>query len=197
MTSAGPVRMAGPLCAKELFSRSIADLGTAVAGIDSAKVEHAVAVIASARRVAVHGCGREGLQLRGFAMRLFHLGRSVSVVGEMTATALGPGDLLILTAGPGDLSTALALAKVAKSAGARVLTVTAQPGGTVPQASDEVLVIPGQTMADDRAPGASILPMGSVFEGALFVLFEVMILLLKAKLNVSDADMRANHTNLE
>jgi 6-phospho-3-hexuloisomerase len=39
--------------------------------------------------------------------------------------------------------------------------------------------------------------MGSVYEAALFVLFEVMILKLKAKLEVSDQAMRANHTNLE
>jgi 6-phospho-3-hexuloisomerase len=130
-------------------------------------------------------------------MRLFHLGRSVSVVGDMTAPAIGQGDVLLLSAGPGMLATALALAEVAKRAGARVLTITAQPQGAVPKASDDVLVIPGQTMADDRGPHVAALPMGSVFEGALFLLFEVMILRLKAKLGVSDAAMRANHTNLE
>jgi 6-phospho-3-hexuloisomerase len=41
------------------------------------------------------------------------------------------------------------------------------------------------------------LPMGSVYEGALFVLFEVMILKLKSSLNVTDQVMRSNHTNLE
>jgi 6-phospho-3-hexuloisomerase len=89
------------------------------------------------------------------------------------------------------------LAGVAKAAGARVLTITAEPEGAVPKMSDEILVLPGQTMASDRGENVSILPMGSVYEGALFVLFEVMILKLKAKLNVSDQVMRSNHTNLE
>ncbi len=39
--------------------------------------------------------------------------------------------------------------------------------------------------------------MGSVYEGALFLMFEIVVLLLKERLGVSDAFMRANHTNLE
>ena len=58
--------------------------------------------------------------------------------------------------------------------------------------------IPAQTMADDQGTAArSVLPMGSLFEGALFVLFEVMILKLKERLAVSPEAMRANHTNME
>ena len=63
--------------------------------------------------------------------------------------------------------------------------------------ADFVLVLPAQTMADDQRPGGSILPMGSVYEGALFVLFEVIILRLREKLGVSPEVMRSNHTNLE
>ena len=39
--------------------------------------------------------------------------------------------------------------------------------------------------------------MGSLFEGALFVLFEVMVLKLIASLQIKPEAMRANHTNLE
>ena len=39
--------------------------------------------------------------------------------------------------------------------------------------------------------------MGSLYEGALFVLFEVIILKLIKMLNVTPEAMRANHTNLE
>lgn len=125
------------------------------------------------------------------------MGRSVSVVGEMVTPAIGSGDLFLVVAGPGTLSTASALVEVARASGALVLTITAQPQGPVPQGSDEVLVLPAQTMANDQGEATSAMAMGSVFEGALFVLFEVMTLKLKAALGVSDADMRKNHTNLE
>ena len=54
-----------------------------------------------------------------------------------------------------------------------------------------------QTMANDQGSKASVLPMGSLFEGALFVLFEVMVLKLMALKSITYSDMRARHTNLE
>ena len=178
-----------------LFTRVIRDLSGAVERIDGRDVDRVVSCISNARHVSVFGCGREGLQIRGFAMRLFHLGRSVSVVGDMTTPAISKGDLLLVTAGPGMLSTALALVGVAKTAGAHVLTITAEPEGPVPKMSDAILVLPAQTMANDHGENVSIL--GSVYEGALFVLFEVIILKLKTSLKVTDEVMRSNHTNLQ
>ncbi len=39
--------------------------------------------------------------------------------------------------------------------------------------------------------------MGSVFEGAQFLVFEMLILMLRERLGVSPQAMRARHTNLE
>jgi 6-phospho-3-hexuloisomerase len=166
--------------------------------MDDAAVDWSCEMIGRARKVVVFGGGREGLQIRGFAMRLFHLGRDVAVVGDMTAPAVGPGDLFVATVGPGEISTALALLQVAKNAGASILVLTAQPTGRAAAFADFTLVIPAQTMADDQGPNASaVLPMGSLYEGSLFIVFEVMIAKLRAMLEVSPEAMRANHTNLE
>ena len=180
-----------------LFDRAVRELSQAVNRIDEADVQRLVERISDAGHVSVFGCGREGLQIRGFAMRLFHLGRSVSVVGDMTTPRIGPGDLFLVTAGPGTLPTALALVGVARTAGARVMCITADPGGAVPRDCDDVLVLPAQTMTTNQGNGASSLPMGSVYEGGLFLLFEIAVLELKRKLGISDQTMRANHTNLE
>jgi len=180
-----------------LYSGALAELGTVFDRIDDAAVDNAIAVIASARRIALYGVGREGLQIKGLAMRLYHLGLDVSVVGDMTTPPLGAGDLLIVSAGPGYLSTVASLMQTASAAGAQTLCVTAQPDGRCPQAADHVLTIPAQTMADDTGQRQSVLPMGSLFEGAQYVLFECMILKLRDRLGVAAADMRGNHTNLE
>ena len=154
--------------------------------------------IAGARRIATYGVGREGLMMRAFAMRLFHLGCDVHVVGDMTTPPLGPGDLLIVSAGPGQFSTVMALIGVAKKAGAKVACITGQPSGSAPQAADVVTNLPAQTMADDTGPAAqSILPMGSLYEGVQYVFFEVVVLKLRDRLAVAAEAMRANHTNLE
>ncbi|WP_182084738.1 SIS domain-containing protein [Aureimonas sp. ME7] len=181
-----------------LYRTALDELARVADRIDDASVDEACRRIAAARHVCVYAGGREGLQLKGFAMRLFHLGRAVSVVGDMTTPPLGPGDLFLVVCGPGEISTSVALVGVAKSAGADVLVITAQPSGRVPSMADFVLTVPAQTMADDQGAAAtSVLPMGSLFEGALFVLFEVMVLKLKTLLAVSPESMRANHTNME
>jgi 6-phospho-3-hexuloisomerase len=51
--------------------------------------------------------------------------------------------------------------------------------------------------SDQGAAATSVLPMGSLYEGALYVLFEILILGLRDRLGVTPAQMRANHTNLE
>jgi 6-phospho-3-hexuloisomerase len=180
-----------------LYHRALDDLARVFSRLDETAVDRAVAAIASAEHIALYGVGREGLQIKGFAMRLFHLGRPAAVVGDMTTPPVGPGDLLIVSAGPGAFSTVLALMGVAKDAGAKSLVVTAQPDGEAAKRADIVLPVPAQTMADDTGPSTSVLPMGSLYEGAQYILFEVMILKLRDRLGVTPEAMRANHTNLE
>jgi 6-phospho-3-hexuloisomerase len=180
-----------------LYSQALDDLRRVFERIDDAPVQRAVEAIAAARRIALYGCGREGLQIRGLCLRLFHLGLQASMVGDMTTPPLGPDDLLIVSAGPGHFSTVMALMGVAKGAGAKTMVITAQPSGACPQAADYVVAVPAQTMADNRGATASVLPMGSLFEGAEYILFEVMILRLREMLGATPEAMRARHTNLE
>lgn len=181
-----------------LYRSALDELGAVMDRIDEASVDEACRMIAEARRVGVFGGGREGLQIKGFAMRLFHLGLDVGVAFDMTMPALGDGDLFIVTVGPGEISTALALMGVAKSAGTKILFLTAEPESRGAALASHVLVIPAQTMANDRgAKATSILPMGSLYEGALFVLFEAMVLKLRDRLGVTPDLMRGNHTNME
>jgi 6-phospho-3-hexuloisomerase len=182
---------------RALFDAALADLSAVAARLDPAAIDAACACIAGAGRIVLYGCGREGLQLRGFAMRLHHLGLRVAMQGDLAAPPVGPGDLLIVSAGPGELSTVTALMRVARDAGAGVLFLTAEPATPSARLATQVLPIPAQTMARDRGPATSVLPMGSVYEGALFLLFEVMVLRLRDRLGVTPEAMRARHTNLE
>ena len=130
-------------------------------------------------------------------MRLFHLGRDATVWGDMSMPAVGRDDLLIVSAGPGDLATARVLVGRAREAGARTALITAQPEAPLAEQVDVVTVIPAQTMADDRVVRRSILPMGSLFETAQMVFFEMLVLKLRPLLHETAETMRARHTNLE
>lgn len=175
-----------------------AELESALTAVDRRELDSFLDTLGAAGRIALHGVGREGLMMRAFAMRLFHLGHDVSVVGDMTTPHLGTGDLLILSAGPGYFSTVDGLRAVAQRDGARVVCLTAQRDGKTPKACDGVLVIPAQTMADDQgAKPGSILPMGSLYELAMFALFEIIVLELLARTGKSFGAARDRHTNLE
>ncbi len=178
------------------IQEAAAELADVASRMEDAELQAAARAIADSRRIMLFGCGREGLMMRALAMRLHHLGLDVCMQGDMTAFPLGPGDLFLCAAGPGALPTASALCGVARSAGARVLVVTAEPEGETAKMADDLLVIPAQTMARDIG-GTSVLPMGSLFEGAMFLVFEVLVLELREALSETAETMRARHTNME
>ncbi len=189
-----------------MAATACAEIASVFKSMDDTAIATINAEIRSARRIALYGVGREGLMMKAFAMRLFHCGLDAHVVGDMTTPPLGDGDLLIVSAGPGSFSTVEALMSVARRAGARIVCITAQPDGAAPGMADTIITLPAQTMADDRrsTSGAddrrstgSILPMGSLYEGAQYIFFEVVILALRDDLGLSPDAMRANHTNLE
>lgn len=178
------------------LARAAGELAQGASGTSEAELAALVEALASARRLALYGCGREGLMMRALAMRLHHLGLQVQMVGDMACPPLGPGDLLLVSSGPGRLSTVAALMGQARASGARIACVTAEPGAPDPQGADLVLTIPAQTMARDQT-SLSLLPMGSIFEGAMFLVFELLVLRLRDRLGETPLSMRARHTNLE
>jgi len=177
---------------------AVSELSAVLDAIDDDSCETACKMISDANEILLYGCGREALQMRGFAMRLYHLGCKAGMVADMNAPPLRAGDLFVASAGPGELSTVSALMQVAKSNGAKILFLTAVAKAPAADMADHILVIPAQTMAtDQQGDKPSVLPMGSVYEGAMFVLFEMMILRIQALMEVTPEAMRARHTNME
>ncbi|MBL4646270.1 MAG: 6-phospho-3-hexuloisomerase [Hyphomicrobiales bacterium] len=183
---------------KARFNNALSEVGAVLGAVDEQAFEAMCQRLASAKTIGVYGCGREALQMRGFAMRLFHLGLNVGVVGDVTMPPLGLGDVLIVSSGPGELATVNAHIKTAKAAGAEVIFITAEPFAEAAKAATQIVSLPAQTMASDQTTTAStVLPMGSAYEGALFFLFEIVILRLREVLDISQGDMRSRHTNME
>jgi 6-phospho-3-hexuloisomerase len=176
--------------------RALREVADAVRSVPDPEIEGVVDDLLAARRIACYGGGREGLVMRGLVMRLFHAGLDVHYVGDMTTPAVGPGDLVVLSCGPGRISMVEALAGVAKRDGARVLCVTAQPQEPPAVQADRVVRITAQTMADDRDSVAA-LPMGSAYEIALFVLVDLITNAVRRRRSESVEELRSRHTNLE
>lgn len=180
----------------EMITGAVGELQEALNGVEPAEIEQLVDAVVNANRVVCSGMGREGLALRAFCMRLMHLGMDAHFAGDITAKPVGPGGLVIIAAGPGDLPMAETMASIAHNTGAQVAVLTAQPGGAVPAIADLVVTIPAQTLAND-AGGASILPMGTTFEIAMLILLDLVVIQLRQRTGQSMAEMRARHFNLE
>jgi 6-phospho-3-hexuloisomerase len=184
----------------ETQQRVINELDGVLAQIDEESPKRMSAAILQARRIVCHGVGREGLMMRALAMRLMHLGFEAHATGEMSTPPLNAGDLLIASAGPGNLATVIALMSVARNAGARVMLVTAQPGGKAAQIADDVIILPAQTLADGAegsGSSSSVLTMGSLFELVQHLFFDLIALDLQEQTDQSEEQLRRRHTNLE
>ena len=182
---------------KALGQQAAAEIGGVLSTVTQASVESFCADILGATTIACFGGGREGLMMRAFTMRLMHLGLNAHYVGDMTTPPLGSGDLLIASAGAGGCSTVLAIMQVARQAGARVLIVTAPPAGPAAALADGAVVLQAQTMANETSGAPSLLPMGSLFEAAQLVLFDLVSIMLREKTGQAAGEMSARHTNLE
>jgi 6-phospho-3-hexuloisomerase len=176
--------------------QALQEIADAVHSVPDAEIDAIADELLEARRIACYAGGREGLVMRGLVMRLFHAGLDAHYVGEMTCPAVGPGDLLVLSCGPGRISMVEALAGVAKRDGARLLHLTARPANAPADQADRVVAISAQTMADDQESAAA-LPMGSAYEIALFVLVDLITNRVRRRRTESVEELRARHTNLE
>ena len=177
------------------------ELVSIVGAIPAQDADALCTMISEARILAVHGLGREGLMMRALAMRLFHLGLQATPVGDVTLPAVGPGDILLVSAGPGGFETIGALMRIARQAGARTILLTAEADAALKPLADLTVLVPARTMArpfeasaDAVAPA---LPMGSAYEGALFLFSEYIVARLATTLTIDEGAMRARHTNLE
>lgn len=181
---------------RETARQILAEIDRVLSQVNEEEIEELCDAIVSARRIVVYGLGREGLAMRGFAMRMMHLGLDVAVVGDVTTPPIGPGDLFLVSCGPGYLSTVQSLTGVARQAGSRIAMLTAQPRALLPQQADLLVCLPAQTMAEGEQ-SSSTQAMGSAFEQALWILLDALLPRLQTALGQSLDDMRRRHTNLE
>jgi 6-phospho-3-hexuloisomerase len=180
------------------FVRSVipGQIAAVVGRIKKAEVDALVEAILEAETVFIAGAGRSLLMLSAFAMRLVHLGLRAFVVGETSTPAIGADDLLIAGSGSAVTRTTLAMVKAAHERGARVCTITANPDGLIPQASDFVVEIPWPLT---KISNGELMPQppGSLFEQCLLVLGEHIIMRLMDELGTTPQEMRARHSKLE
>jgi len=164
------------------------DLGLILAAVPEEETRRFVHAIRDAQRVFMYGLGRSGLVARMFGMRLVHLGRDATIVGDTTTPAIRAGDLLIPCSRTGRSPILHHMIRLAHRKGARAAAVVGTPEALK---ADLVVRLPLEAAEAEKAQ-----PMGSLFEQALLLYLDHVVLLLMAELKKTGEDMERIHSNL-
>ena len=181
------------------FAKSVLEeLERTLPAIDPKEAERFVELVLNANNIFVAGAGRSGLAVKGFAMRLMHMGLDAHVVGETTTPNIQKDDLLVIGSGSGETASLTCHAKKAKDIGAGLALVTIFSKSTIGSLADVTVTIPAPTPKVAAAAGfQSIQPMGSLFEQSLFLFFDTVILMLMNQKRDDSDNMFKKHANLE
>ena len=110
--------------------------------IDQANIIYFLRQIMDAQRIFITGVGRTGMIMRCFAMRLMHLGINVQIIGDITTTAVGKNDLLLIGSGSGETGSILSIARKAHNLGVHILLITINPDSSIGNLAQACLKIP-------------------------------------------------------
>jgi 6-phospho-3-hexuloisomerase len=182
---------------REAFGQAVAELDRLAERLDEGQIAAFMDAIVRARRIFCIGAGREGLSTRAFAMRLMHLGKEVHWVWDDTTPAIGPGDLLIATSGSGEIGHIDYMLDQAKAAGADTAVVTGDPAGRTARKAATALWIPAAVYKGKAEVLPSRQPMGNLFEQALLILLDQVVMALAERLGVTRDAMATRHRNVE
>lgn len=183
----------------EIAYQAASELAETVKKIDVKQVEEFIHQIRTSQRIFVTGAGRSLLMLKGFAMRLMHIGFEVYVVGEVTTPAFLPGDVLIVASASGETKTLISHAAKAKELGGTVVALTIFEQSFLGNLADAIVKIPAYTdkLPESRLNQKGILPGGSLFEEAVLLLGDSLIVALAKDQKIDTSRAFEKHANLE
>lgn len=165
--------------------------------VDEAAFDSVAQVLATAHRVFVIGVGREGLAARAFAMRLMHAGADVHWAWDDTTPNVTDSDVFLMVNGSGGIGHLDDVFGRVVVTGATTVVVTADPTRDTPRRADHVLVVPATVHGGRGNLVPSIQPMGTLFEQATGLVFDLLVLEVAALRGRSAEDLAARHRNFE
>ncbi|MDO4345125.1 MAG: 6-phospho-3-hexuloisomerase [Eubacteriales bacterium] len=186
---------------KEILKSINNELESCMESLDEGQLQELKLRIREAKSIFVAGAGRSLLMIRGFAMRLMHLGFSVYVVGETTTPAIGPGDLLIIASGSGSTGSLTVMAEKCKKAGADLALITTIPDSVIGRKADCIVHIDAPTTKN--VAGVShkkTVQLGAnTFEQSVLLVGDAIVIDISSEhsLEKSNELLMKKHANLE
>ncbi len=175
----------------------IKEITSVLDGVDESQVASLEERVLAAKTIVLVGAGRVGMAVRGFAMRLAHMGLDAHMIGDATVPSVGAGDLLVVASGSGETQTIYDLVAIAKKNGATIALVTGNPESRMGVLSDSIVKVQAPSKVKAVDGFISIQPMTTLNEQCLGIFFDAVVLGLMERTGETHDTMWGRHSNLE
>ena len=140
------------------------------------------------------GAGRMGYALRGFIMRLMHLGFNASFYGDTNVPYPNDDTLVIFNSSSGETKSLVLFAKIIDDLKTQtcMCTVTSNPKSSLAKDSHVVIELPKYDLISVIQQ-----PMKTLNEQSSMLFFDAIVIILMSKLNLNNSDLVCNHSVLE
>ena len=184
---------------KNILTDVLAELGCTLQSLDEKQLQDLKNQIKKAKKIFVAGAGRSLMMIRGFAMRLMHIGYEAYVVGETVTPAIESGDLLIVASGSGRTATLMVMADKCKKIGAELALITTDPSSAIGEMADYIIEIPASSTKLECNKRKSIQPGANTYEQCLLLISDAIIIdiISNGRLEENNRDIMKKHANLE
>ncbi|MBX4199190.1 SIS domain-containing protein [Candidatus Parcubacteria bacterium] len=183
--------------AKKQVEAILEEIRTVLSKVDDSEIDKLLSAITEAKKVVSVGAGRVGMAVRGFAMRLGHLGLASHMVGDATVPSVAHGDLLFVASGSGETETIYQIVNIAKKNGAGVALITGNPQSRMGELADIIVKVSAPSKVKAVEGLKSVQPMTTLNEQSLGILFDAIVLRLMEEMGETHETMWARHSNLE
>lgn len=182
---------------KQKIHSILEEIQVVLSKVNESEVENLISEILNANRIVVCGAGRVGMAIRGFGMRLGHLGLNAYTLGDSTVPGISEKDLLIVASGSGETQTIFDLVQIASRNNCRIAVITGNPESRIGKLANTVVKITAPSKTKSVEGFISIQPMTTLNEQCLGLFFDAVSLKLMDKMGENHDTMWARHSNLE
>ena len=173
-------------------SRVVSILEEEITSISPESTNQLILNIKNAKNIFVAGAGRSKMVASMFAMRLMHCGFNVFVVSEIVTPSISGDDLLIIVSSSGSTSQLVEFASKANKLHSKICLITSNHSSMIGDVASHIVVV-----GSDSRSQVNCLPLGSRFELASSIYFELIVIMLMEQLGIDQNSMSKRHANLE
>lgn len=165
--------------------------------VNENEVDAFITEILKSNKIVVCGAGRVGMAIRGFGMRLGHLGFTAFTLGDSTVPSIAETDLLVVASGSGETQTIFDLVSVAKKNNARIVAVTGNPDSRIGKLANVIVKLDAPSKTKKVDGFISMQPMTTLNEQCLGIFFDAVVLKMMEIMGETHDTMWKRHSNLE